>query len=655
MIREEYLKRVDELLKHEHQYYVLEEPLISDKEYDLLYKELEEIEDQHPEWKVNYSPTTRVGGGVVDSFLKVEHSVPLLSLDNSYNEEDLLRFQSQVEKEGQVTYVCEWKIDGLSVALEYREGLFFRASTRGDGFVGEDITQNMRTISALPMKLKDPVSMIVRAEVYMPKKSFQALNDEHEKTGGKIFANARNAASGSLRQQDSSITRKRNLSFFVFEVLESERPFTTHEEKLTFLREQGFLVAPFKVYKDLRDALKNIEEMNRERVELPFDVDGLVFKVNETALREKLGYRTKSPKYAIAYKFEAERVETLLEGVRWTVGRTGVVTPTALLEPVWISGSKVSKASLHNVDYIKEKDLRLEDTVLVEKAGEIIPQIVGVDLEKRKTDIEIEIPKTCPSCHEELVHLEGEAFIKCVNLSCQARLLRSLSHYVSRQAMDMDGLGEKNLQRFIVEGFIKALPDIYRLKDHREALVNLEGFGERSIDQLLEEIEKSKDRPLSRFLFGLGIDLIGIVAARDLASKFLSLEALMKASEEDILSLKGFGKEMTHSLLDFFSIEANKELLEELKELKVFKEEEQREVKNLNLTFVVTGSFEGYSRDDLHGMIREHGGTATGSVTKKTDYVVVGEKAGSKEEKAKSLGIKTIGLEELFELLGVEK
>lgn len=653
MRREEYIRLVEELSEHEYRYYVLEDPSISDRDYDRLYEQVEAIEEEHPDWTLEHSPTNRVAGGVLDSFERVLHPVKLLSLDNSYDEEDLRRFSKQVDKEGDASYVVEWKIDGLSVSIEYREGIFYQAATRGDGSMGELITQNMRTISALPMRLKEPVNMILRAEVYMPKKSFQELNSRHEKEGTKIFANARNAASGSLRQQDPAITRSRQLSFFVFEVLQSDREFETHVEKLEYLRDMGFRVAPFKIFSSVDEILNELDTYNAERAELVYDVDGLVVKVNESSIRKKMGYRAKSPKYSIAYKFAAERVETILKGIRWTVGRTGVLTPTALLEPVWISGSKVSKASLHNVDYIKEKDLHPKDRVIIEKAGEIIPQVVSVVLEHRRTDEEFEIPTHCPSCHEGL-HRE-DAFLKCLNLSCPARLLQSLKHFVSRQAMDIDGLGEKNLNRLIRDGFISSLKDLYLLKERREELVQLEGFGEKSIDHLLDQLEASKKRPLSRFLYGLGIANIGTVAARDLAVHFRSLASIMKASVEDINAMEGFGTIMSQSVKDFFDLKSNQELLGDLVDLGLPTEEEVHSpASSLDKTFVVTGSFEGYSRDEIHSIIEREGGSFTSSVSKKTDYLVVGEKAGSKKDKAESLGIKTLTLDELWELLGVD-
>ncbi|WP_459130115.1 NAD-dependent DNA ligase LigA [Guggenheimella bovis] len=647
MDKKEYLEAVSKLRRYEHEYYILEEPSVTDLEYDELLKSIALFEKEHPEEALQDSPTKRVGGSVSGRFKQVVHEVPLQSLDNSYDEEDLLRFEESIRREGEKpTYIVEYKIDGLSVELKYENGKLVEGSTRGDGVVGEDVTNNVKTIKTVPLVLSEPVTISVRAEIYMPKRSFLELNETSEKK----FMNARNAASGSLRQKDPKVTSSRNLNLFVFDSLKSERSFETHKEKLDYLKHLGFRVSEGFFYTEVKDFIRDIERFEEVRETLSFDIDGMVIKVNEERIRKNLGVTAKSPRWAIAYKFRTLEALSTLREVEWSVGRTGAITPTAVFDPITISGSTISRATLHNEEYIEELGLRINDKIYIKKAGEVIPKVVRVEEGDRSDTKEIEIPTHCPACSSELVKDELIAGRYCPNSSCPEVFYRSLVHFVSRDAMNIEGLGEKLLKRFIDEGLLKDFSDLYSLKDHRDDLSKKDRLGEKSIGNILERIEDSKSREFSRFLFALGIHEVGKVTARDIADTFRTFEALLFASEEELLKVPGIGKETAHSILDYFKNESNREVIRKLMALGLPKTEEKKE-QTLSKTFVITGSFD-MPRREIEEWITSRGGRVSSSVSKETDYVLVGEKPGSKKDKAESLGIPLLDLETLY---GLEK
>ncbi|HZK10350.1 MAG TPA: NAD-dependent DNA ligase LigA [Clostridia bacterium] len=648
MIKEKYQNLLEQLKKHSHLYYVLDSPEISDQNYDLLYKEVEALEKEHPELLDPSSPTQRVGGELLSGFVKVPHPKFLGSLDNSYNEEDLIKFSRRVENiEPRPSYVLEEKVDGLSVVLHYHKGRFVLGATRGDGLQGEDVTQNLRTIGAIPLELSEPVDLIVRGEVYLPKKNFIQLNKQQEEAGLAPFANPRNAAAGSIRQLNSKLMAKRGLSIWIFDLLEGPS-FSHHDKKLDYLRSLGFRVISVEVFEKMRAIIDRIPIYEEEKNKKDFEVDGLVIKVNEEALQRSLGETSKAPRWAIAYKFAPERSQTKLLDVVWTVGRTGVVTPTAVLAPVQLAGTKVQRASLHNVDYILERDIRLGDEVFVEKAGEIIPQVIGVDPSKRKDYPPLEIPKLCPSCQSPLVHLEEEVALRCVNATCPAKLLRLLEHFVSRDAMEIQGLGERILSSLMDGGYLTSPEDLYYLKDHREDLIVLPGFGEKSIDGILEQIEKSRTKTLDRLIFALGIQHIGRVAARELALYYRDLKDLRAAKEEELLSISGIGPTLVKSLKEYFENEDNQVFLDHLENmgLGLPLKEEKAQGNFQDLRFVVTGRFE-LPRRKIEEALRQAGAKVSTSVSKNTDYLLLGENPGSKYDKAQELEISVLSLEEV--------
>ena len=652
MTKKKYLERVEKLIYHSHLYHVLDEPVISDLEYDQLYEEVRGIEEAHPEWTHPNSPTGRVGGGLLEGFRKVSHPVSMGSLENSYNEEDLRSFYQRVaNRTKRASFVLEEKIDGLSVILHYKEGRFTLGATRGDGTIGEDVTANLRTIQALPLQLNEAVDVILRGEVYLPKKEFIALNKRQEEAGKEAFANPRNAAAGSLRQLNTNLVAKRRLSIWIFDLLQGPQ-FKTHSEKLDYLKGLGLRVIPYEIYDHFEEIIKKLPVYEAKRKEREYEIDGLVLKVNEDELQKLLGETSRAPRWAMAYKFKPDQEKTLLKGVRWTVGRTGTVTPTALLEPVHLAGTTVQKATLHNVDYILERDIQIGDMVFVEKAGEIIPQVIGVDLKERRHSRPVEIPSHCPSCHSELVHLEDEVALRCLNASCPAKLHRLLEHFVSRDAMEIQGLGTRVLLVFLKEGFLKNLADLYHLKEHREALIHLPGFGEKSIDLLLDQIEKSREKSLDALLFGLGIQGIGKVAARDLAVHFPSLKELEEATKEAFEEVPGIGPVLADSLVSYFANTENQLILRKLEEEGLGRKVEEQIVIDSDVKdkrFVVTGSFP-LPRRDIEKALQALGAKVSSSVSKNTDYLLLGEDPGSKYTKAKQLNIPIISLEEAIEL-----
>lgn len=656
-IKQTIKKLVDELNEHSRRYYVEDNPTISDYEYDMLYRKLEDLESLYPDLVLPYSPTRRVGDAALSAFQKVEHEIPMQSLNDVFNFDELRAFDARVAEalEAPYTYAAELKIDGLSVSLEYENGLFVRGSTRGDGLIGEDITQNLKTINSIPMKLKEPVTIEVRGEVFMPKKAFLKLNAEREENEESLFANPRNAAAGSLRQLDSRITAKRNLDIFVFNVQKIENVvLTSHIESLKFLESLGFKINPeTKLCKNVDEAIEAIENFGNMRGKLPYDIDGAVLKVDNLNQREILGTTVKAPKWAAAYKFPPEQKETTVENITWQVGRTGVLTPAADLSPVFIAGSTVSRATLHNIDYINEKDIRVGDRVLIQKAGDIIPEVVRVLTEKRTgAETEVTPPAICPVCGAPVEREEGEAALRCTSLECPAQLARNIIHFASRDAMDIEGLGPAVVTQLLQAEKIKCVADLYDLTF--EDLIDLEGFAEISANNLLKAIEKSKQNDLFKLLFGLGIRHIGLKASKLLSLKFKTLDGIMSASKEELSAVNDIGEIMAESVVHFFSKEQNRIEIGRLKNaglnfncLTTVTENEKVSGK----TFVLTGTLPTLGRKEATELIEQAGGKVSGSVSKKTDYVVAGDEAGSKLTKAQSLGIPILNEDELKSLL----
>lgn len=658
----------EELNRHSRNYYENDAPEISDFEYDRMMAELIRLEEEMPLLRRPDSPTQKVGGAASRQFSPVQHKVPVISLDNSYDAEELRNFDQRTRKglpeSALVEYVLEPKIDGLSVVLRYERGVFVQGATRGDGIVGEDITENLKTIKSIPSEIAYTGELHVRGEVYISRKAFVELNHRQEIYGGQIFANPRNAAAGSLRQTDPNVTASRPLDIFVFNIQYASDAGTdqapalkTHRETLEFLKEQGFHTAEYAFCPDIEAVMAQIPVWDEKRRTLDYEIDGLVIKVNDLRQREVLGLKAKSPRWAIAYKFKAEEQETRMKDIQVQVGRTGVITPRAVLEPVRVAGSVVSFATLHNEDFIKEKDLRIGDRVIVHKAGEVIPEIVRSIPEERTGEENVfRMPEFCPSCGTALVRLPGEAALRCPNhKACPAQNLRGLIHFVSRGAMDIEGLGEMMMEKLSEWGLVSEIPDIYRLT--KEELEVLEGLGEKSADNLIKAIERSKKADLGRLLFGLGIPLIGSKAAKQLARHFGSMDALMDASREELLAMDEVGDKMADSILSWFASERNRETIRQLKEAslnmvstkRVSGENEKEAV--AGKTFVLTGTLERYTRDEAQALIEQFGGRSSSSVSKKTDYVLAGRDAGSKLKKAEQLGVQVLTEAEFEEMI----
>lgn len=656
-------KRIEELRNlinyHNEKYYNQDSPEIEDFEYDNLMKELIELEDKNPELKTNDSPSNRVGGKPLDKFDQVVHKIPMLSLSNGYSWQDLKDFDSRVREavDGEVEYVVEFKIDGLSVGLNYNNGVFESGATRGNGIVGEDITKNLMTIKNIPLKIKENGELTVRGEVYISKEDFEKINKIQEEQDQPLYANPRNLAAGSLRQLDSKLTAKRPLDIFIFNLEDiNSKEFKTHSESLEYLKELGFSVSPnFKVFKTMDEIIEHIKYWTEHREDLSFGIDGMVIKVNNLAQREQMGYTAKSPRWAIAYKFPAERKETKLLDIIVEVGRTGTITPTAVLEPIRLAGTTVSRATLHNEDYIKEKDIKINDTVLVQKAGDIIPQVVEVVTDKRTgEEIEFNMPTACPVCGEPTVRLDGEAAVKCINISCPAQIRRGIIHFASREAMNIDGLGESIITLLLNEKLIENISDLYYLQ--KEQISGLERMGDKSATNLINAINKSKENDLWRLINGLGIKLIGTKAAKVLASEFKDLDKLMKASEEELINLEEFGNTMADSVVEFFKEEKNLLVIEKLKAIgvntKLIKSDDEDIPKIFDkMKIVLTGTLPTLKRNDAKELIEKRGGKATSSVSKSTSFVLAGEEAGSKLTKANDLGIKVIDEAKFLQLI----
>ena len=656
-------KRIEELINlinyHNEKYYNQDSPEIEDFEYDNLMKELIKLEEENPELKRNDSPSNRVGGKPLDKFEQVVHKIPMLSLSNAYSWEDLKDFDSRVREAvgADVEYVVEFKIDGLSVGLNYNNGIFESGATRGNGIVGENITKNLMTIKNIPLNIDEKGELTVRGEVYISKKDFEEINKIQEEQDQPLYANPRNLAAGSLRQLDSKLTAKRPLDIFIFNLEDiNSKQFKTHSESLEYLKQLGFHVSPeFKVFKTMDEIIEYIKYWTEHREDLGFGIDGMVIKVNNLAQREQMGYTAKSPRWAIAYKFPAERKETKLLDIVVEVGRTGTITPTAVLEPIRLAGTTVSRATLHNEDYINEKDIKINDTVLVQKAGDIIPQVVEVIKEKRTgEEIEFKMPEECPVCGEPTVRLEGEAAVKCINISCPAQIRRGIIHFASREAMDIDGLGESIITLLLKQDLIKDISDLYYLK--KEQISVLERMGDKSATNLINAINKSKENDLWRFINGLRIRFIGTRGAKILASEFKDLDKLMNATEQELINLEEFGQTMADSVVEFFKEEKNISVIEKLKEAGVntkLIESDDADIPKIfeKMKIVLTGTLPTLKRNDAKEMIEKRGGKATSSVSKSTSFVLAGEEAGSKLTKANDLGIKVIDEEKFLQLI----
>ncbi|MGG3687933.1 NAD-dependent DNA ligase LigA [Caldifermentibacillus hisashii] len=658
-------KRVDELHKllnqYGYEYYVLDNPSVPDSEYDKRMQELIALETEFPQLKTPNSPTQRVGGEVLEGFQKVRHRIPMLSLANAFNEGDLRDFDRRVRQTvGDTAYVCELKIDGLAVSLRYENGVFVQGSTRGDGTVGEDITVNLRTVRSIPLQLTEKVTIEVRGEVFMPKKSFAKLNKEREENGEILFANPRNAAAGSLRQLDPKIAASRNLDVFLYAIGENHLELIErHSEGLNYLDRLGLKTnQERRLCSTIDDVLEYIKEWQEKRPDLPYEIDGIVVKVDRYDQQEKLGTTVKSPRWAIAYKFPAEEVMTKLIGIDLSVGRTGVVTPTGILEPVRVAGTTVQRASLHNEDLIKEKDIRIGDYVIVKKAGDIIPEVVRSVPEKRTgKENPFAMPTHCPACGSELVRLEGEVALRCINPKCPAQIREGLIHFVSRNAMNIDGLGEKVITQLFQENLVADVADIYKLT--KDQLIQLERMGEKSVQNLLTAIEASKENSLERLLFGLGIRHVGAKAAKILAQTYEHIDRLMDAKEEELQAITDIGEKMANSIVTYFQAPEVKELIDELKSLGVnvtYKGERPQNIADIESpvagkTIVLTGKLTNLSRNEAKEKLEQLGATVTGSVSKKTDIVIAGADAGSKLEKAQSLDIEIWSEEQFLEIL----
>jgi len=642
-------------------YYDDDKPEISDFEYDMLMVELRNLERQFPEYQSEDSLTQKVGGHVKEGFQKVTHEVPLQSLQDVFSIEEVKEYILKIEQKAKennikdVKYVVETKIDGLSAALEYKNGKFVRGATRGNGTVGEDVTENLKTVETIPMTLKDNIDIIVRGEVFIGKENFEKMNQEREENEEELFANARNAAAGSLRQLDSRITAKRPLDIYIFNVQKIEgKEFNSHYEELEYLEKQGFNVNPVRIYcKNIDEIEKAINKIGKDRENLTFGIDGAVVKVDDLRFREILGTTAKTPRWAVAYKYPPEKKETKLKEIICQVGRTGVITPMAILEPVKVAGSTISKTTLHNEDFIKEKDLKIGDTVVIQKAGDVIPEIVEVKKEKRTgEETNFEMPKTCPVCGAQAVREEGEAAIRCTGIECPAKLFRNLVHFVSREAMNIDGLGENIIQQLLDNNLIENIADIYTLTFNE--IASLKKNGKKFAQNLIDSINKSKQNDLYRLITALGIRHVGAKASKILARKYKTLDNLMEAKFEELSEIKDIGEVMANSIREFFLQDQTIDLIKRLKEAGVntnAKEEENIDNRFEGKTFVLTGSLENYTRGEASNIIEKFGGKTSSTVSKKTDYVLAGEEAGSKLTKAQSLGITIISEVEFEEMI----
>lgn len=666
---EEAKDRVEELVlalnQYSHEYYVLDAPTISDREYDVLYRELVELENEYPELIKQDSPTQRVGDGLISGFEKVEHSSRMLSLDNAFNEEELADFDRRVRQktETDFDYFAELKIDGLAIALRYEDGVLVQAVTRGDGFVGEDVTANIRAIQSIPLRLRENVTAEIRGEIYMPKGSFVQLNNARDEEGLEIFANPRNAAAGTLRNLNPKITASRNLSGFFYTLMDPEQHgAATQEEAIQLIEKWGLITNPERAqFNTIQDIYAYIENAEAIRQDLAYDIDGVVIKVNSFAVQEQVGMTVKAPRWSIAYKFKAEEAQTKLLNIEWTVGRTGVVTPTAIMEPVVVAGSTVQRASLHNVDLIKARDVRIDDTVIIHKAGDIIPEVLRVVLDDRPADSQpYTIPTECPACASELTHLEDEVALRCINPACPAQASERVIHFSSRNAMNIDGLGEQRVRQLFDAELIKNVVDLYDLTV--EPLMELDRMGEKSSQKLVDAIQASKENSLERLLFGLGIRHVGSNTARLIALRFKDVNQLMEATYEEVLSIDGIGEIIAESVTSFFDNDEAKDLMHQLEtrgvNLRYLQATETIDAETAEVfagkTIVLTGKLETFSRNELKQQLELLGAKVTGSVSKNTDLLVAGESAGSKLTRAQELEIEVWTEQELLAQLNVQ-
>lgn len=644
--------------KYNHEYHVLDTPSVSDAEYDSLMRELNQLEADYPEYKDDLSPTQRIGGAILGEFNKVVHKRKMLSLGNVFNYDELKAWANKIEAEiGNVEYCAECKIDGLAMSILYQEGKFVQAVTRGDGEAGEDVTMNVKTIKSIPMEISYKKEIEIRGEVFMPKSSFIALNEARRIQGDDEFANPRNAAAGSIRQLDSKIAASRKLDAFWYYLPDGiDYGVNNHYESLEWLNSLGFKINEnTTLFSNIEDVWHFIENMTLQRNELPYEIDGIVIKVNDFSAQEELGFTIKVPKWAIAYKFPAEEVETILEDIFITVGRTGKATPNAKLRPVRLAGSTVSAATLHNEDMIKMKDVRINDVVVVRKAGDIIPEVVKSLVDRRDgTQVIYNFPQICPDCGMPLHRFADEAAHYCVNSDCPARVVNSIAHFASRDAMNIDGLGEKKVEQFHKEGWLNTVADIYELKNHRDEIIQLDKFGEKSYDNLINAIEASKEKGLDKLLFGLGIRQVGSKASKVLANHFGLIGNLSQATIEELVEIDDIGEITADAIVTYFKDSSNLQLLENLKKsgLKLSYEKEVLIESIFSKKIVVlTGSLQQFSRNEAQAILEKLGAKVTGSVSQKTDYVIYGEEAGSKLQKAQALGVKTMTEEEFMEIV----
>ena len=653
-------ERYDELIKliekANYDYYTLDNPTVTDREYDNWMSELLDIEERYPEIKRKDSPSEKIGGEVISEFKKVEHKIGMFSIADVFNESEIVAFDERIRKEfPNPSYVCELKIDGLAVSLQYEKGILKRAATRGNGLVGEDITHNVKTIGTIPLRLNKPVDIEVRGEIYMPLKAFNELNEKREKNGEAIFQNPRNAAAGSIRQLDSSVAKSRKLDAFLYHVPATDKK--THYEALMELKELGFIVNPnIRLVNSIEEIIDYINEWTNRRSELPYDIDGIVIKVNDIHMQRELGFTAKYPRWVIAYKFPAEDVKTRLDDIVCTVGRTGQITPNAVFDPVKVMGSTIRRATLHNGAYIKDKGLLIGDNIFVHKAGDVIPEVVGPCLEDRTgNEREFVMPDKCPICGTSLVLTESGIDLKCPNDLCPARNIESLIHFCDRKAMNIEGLGERIIEDFYNMKIINNIIDIYNIKDRKEDLIELEGFGDKSVNKLLDNIEKSKENSLEKLLFAIGINGIGEKNAKILAKKFMNIDNLMNASLEDLTNISDVGPVLASSVYNFFKNSDNIKLINDLKaigmNMNYLGAQINENINLLNKRIVVTGTLKKYTREEIQNLIELNGGLWSTSVTRKTDAVIVGENAGSKFDKAKELNIPIWSEEDFDKLL----
>lgn len=657
-------ERMEELIEiineADYNYHTLDNPTITDQEYDKYLRELFEIEEDHPDWVREDSPTQHAGGKIIEGFNKVTHKIPMMSLSDVFSESEVIAFDERIKKEGITPeYMCELKIDGLSVSLLYEDGKLVRAATRGDGTTGEDITHNAKTIKVIPLKLKEKVNIEVRGEIFMNKETLVKLNEERKKHNQPLLQNCRNAAAGSIRQLDSKVAASRKLDNFIYHLPNPlDYNLHTHAEAIDYMTRLGFKTNPNnRLVKNISEVIEYIEEKAKQRPTLPYDIDGIVIKVNSIEQQQKLGYTAKYPKWATAYKFPAEEVLTKLTDIIFTVGRTGQITPNAVLEPVIVAGSTISRATLHNEDYVKEKDLKIGDIVSIRKAGDVIPEVVEVKKERRTgKEKDFEMITTCPMCNTNLVKKEGQVDYYCPNKKCPARSIESLIHFASRDAMNIDGLGDRIMEDFYNFHFIGTIADIYSLKNHEQDLTRLEGYGDKSVTNLLNAIEDSKKNSLERLLFGLGIPHVGAKTAKILAKRYKELDSLMAASEEELTTIPDIGGIIAKSVVEYFNDNHHRSIVEELKEIglntKYLGQEVEENSEFNGKTFVLTGSLQLFTREEAEKKIEQLGGKASSSVSKKTSAVIVGANPGSKYEKAKELGIPIWTEEEFKEKLG---